>query len=56
MIASMWAGPVSQQPPIIVAPLSLNFFAISWNLLGVRSCLFPKISFGLDFLPLKTDV
>jgi len=45
----MCEGLVSQHPPRIVAPASLNFLAISWILIGVKSCLFPKISFGFDF-------
>jgi len=42
----MCEGLVSQQPPSIVAPLSLNFFAISPILSGVRSCLWPKNLLG----------
>ena len=43
----MCEGLVSQHPPSIVAPLSLNFLTISPIFLGVRSSLCPKNSFGL---------
>ena len=33
----MCEGLVSQHPPRIVAPASLNFLAISWILIGVKS-------------------
>ena len=39
----MCEGLVSQHPPRIVAPASLNFFAISAILSGVRSFFYPKI-------------
>ena len=45
----MCDGPVSQQPPIIVAPAFLKFFAISAIFLGVRSSLFPRNSLGFVF-------
>ena len=42
----MWDESVSQQPPKIVAPFLLIFFANSQKTLPVISSLFPKVIFG----------
>ena len=42
----MWEESVSQQPPKIVAPFSIIFFANSQKTLHVISSLFPKAIFG----------
>ena len=57
VIALICEGLVSQHPPSIVAPLSLNFLTISSIFLGVRSSLCPKNSFGLplDFEKVKSN-
>ena len=43
-------GFVSQHPPIIVAPSSINFFAKSFKTVGVKSSLLPKNSLGVPDL------
>ena len=48
--AFICVGFVSQHPPIIVAPSSINLLARSFKTLGVKSSLFPKNSFGFPVL------
>ena len=44
---------VSQQPPNIVAPFFIIFFANSAKTFPVTSCLFPRVIFG--FLPISLN-